>query len=209
MIWKGIGRNQGHRRLLELNTSLQRLGTSTGLHDSCWRGSACTARAAVAHIWPPRSSDTWPPSYTPTFCSSNKFLSSQRIPGAQMTNTSEWPRASSNGESLVFFLRSKTLTCYPSNREQVWDLLTQGGLPQLNMSQQAHKMGQSTLNTLLFQPISITARFGEGKKEEKRKERRSRCSPQLWPLLPKSGFKFCCFGNNSSKTPSLLPFRST
>lgn len=89
------------------------------LHSSCWRGSVYTARAAVAHIWPPRSSDIWPPSYTPTFCSSNKFLSSQRIPGAQMTNTSEWPRASSKGESLVFFLCSKTLTCYPSSREQV------------------------------------------------------------------------------------------
>lgn len=25
--------------------------------------------------------------------------------------------------------------------------------------------------------------------------------------IPKSGFKLCCFGNNSSKTPSLMPFR--
>lgn len=86
-----------------------------------------------------------------------------------MTNTSEWPRASSKGESLVFFWCSKTLTCYPSHGEQVWNLLTQGGLPQLNVNQQAHKMGQSTLNTLHFQPISITPWFGEGKKEEKRK----------------------------------------
>lgn len=99
MIWKGIGRNQGHRRLLELSISLQGLVTNIGLHHSCWRDSACRARAAVAHIWPPRSSDIWPPSYTPTFCSSNKFLSSQRIPGAQLTNSSEQPSASSKGVS--------------------------------------------------------------------------------------------------------------
>lgn len=46
-------------------------------------------------------------------------------------------------------------------------------------------------------------------REKRRKERRPRCSSQLWPPLPKSGFKICCFGNNSSKTPSLLHFRST
>lgn len=108
MIWKGMGRNHRHRRLLELSTSLQRLVTRTGLHASRWRGSACTARAAVPHIWPPRSSDIRPPSYTPTFCSSNKFLSSQRIPGAQMTNTSEQPRASSKGVSCFLLVQQNS-----------------------------------------------------------------------------------------------------
>lgn len=200
-----MGRNQRHRRLLELSTSLQRLVTSIGLHASCWRGSACTAKAAVAHIWPPRSSDIWPASYTLIFCSSNKFLSSQKIPGAQMTNTSEWPRVSSKGLLLsscaaklspaIPATESRSETCSHREAYHSW----------MWTSKHIRWDGAHWIHCT-FSPFLLHPGLEKGKKK---KERRPRCSSQLWPPLPKSSFKLCCFGNNSFKTPSLLHFRST
>lgn len=60
------------------------------LHASSWRGSACTARAAVAHSWRHRSSDhmaSIPHTYM------LQLKESKSIPAAQMTNATEQPTA--------------------------------------------------------------------------------------------------------------------
>lgn len=202
MIWKGIGRNQRHRRLLELSTNLQRLVKNIGLHASCWRSSVCTTRAAAAHIRPPRRSDIWPPSYTSTFCTqANSWAAKESLVHRQPTPLSSQELAAR--ESLLFSCAAKLSPASPTMESK--SEICEGhreAYHSWTWTSKYTRWDRAHYIHCSFSPFLLHP----GLERRKKKERMPRCSSQLW--LPKSCLKLCCFGNNLSKTPSLLHFRS-